>query len=69
MNTATKTSDWVTDMVPGYRSKTFTPSPGVTVVVHRPILSDKERTKRESLVEQALTNYVRNTSRRKANEA
>lgn len=40
----------------GYRTKTIKRG-NCTIVVHRPELSDKERTKRERLVETALTSY------------
>ena len=42
----------------GYRTKTIKRD-GLTIVIHRPILSDKEREKRERIVETALTNYVK----------
>lgn len=40
----------------GYRTKTIK-SGNVTIVIHRPILTDKEREKRERIVETALANY------------
>lgn len=42
----------------GYRTKTIKRG-NVTIVVHRPELSDKERAKRERAVETALSNYGR----------
>lgn len=49
------TNNW-TETGDGYRSKTITRGK-VTIVVHRPILTEKERTKRERVVETALSNY------------
>lgn len=42
----------------GYRTKTIK-SGDCTIVIHRPILSDKEREKRERIVETALSNYAK----------
>jgi hypothetical protein len=53
------TATW-TETGNGYRSKTIKRG-NVTVVVHRPILSDKERVKRENLVETTLAHYARQT--------
>jgi hypothetical protein len=47
-----------TDTTPGYRTKTIKRG-NVTIVIHRPTLSEKERTKNERIVETALTNYAR----------
>lgn len=40
----------------GYRTKTIKRG-NVTIVVHRPILTEKERATRERIVETALSNY------------
>lgn len=48
-------SAW-TEVREGYRTKTIK-SGNCTIVLHRPILSDKEREKRERIVETALSNY------------
>ena len=40
----------------GYRTKTIV-SGNCTIVLHRPILTEKERAKRERIVETALSNY------------
>lgn len=48
-------SAW-TNVKEGYRTKTIKCG-DCTIVLHRPILSDKEREKRERIVETALTNY------------
>lgn len=53
-------SQWI-ETGDGYRTKTVKKG-NVTIVIHRPILSDKERIKRESLVENALTSYGRSLS-------
>lgn len=53
-------SQWI-ETGDGYRTKTVKKGK-VTIVIHRPILSDKERIKRESLVENALTSYGRSLS-------
>lgn len=43
----------------GYRTKTIKRG-NCTIVLHRPILTEKERTKRERIVETALSNYAKN---------
>lgn len=50
--------DGWTNTTPGYRTKTIK-SGNVTIVIHRPILTDKERTKREGAVETALAHFAR----------
>lgn len=50
-----------TDTRPGYRTKTIKRG-NVTIVINRPILSEKERTKSERLVETTLTNYARSNT-------
>ena len=59
-------TEWRTDVKPGYRSKTLYLTDNVTVVVHRPILDEKERAKRERVVEHALTAYARSLAQREA---
>lgn len=44
----------------GYRTKTITRG-NCTIVVHRPILAEKERAKRERVVETALSNFGKAT--------
>lgn len=50
--------DTWTNTIPGYRTKTIKKG-NVTVVVHRPKLTEKERAKRERVVETALSNLGR----------
>ncbi len=45
---------------PGYRCKTIQRG-ACTIVVHRPMLTDKERIKRERVVETVLSNYAKAT--------
>ena len=45
-----------TEVREGYRTKTIK-SGNCTIVVHRPILTDKEREKRERIVATALSNF------------
>lgn len=59
-------TEWRTDIKPGYRSKTLYLSGNVTVELHRPILDEKERAKRERLVEHALTGYARSLAQKQA---
>ena len=54
------TNTW-TNTTPGYRTKTIKRG-NVTIVIHRPELTDKERAKRERIVETALSNYARTQS-------
>ena len=53
------TSTWA-ETTPGYRTKTITRG-NITVVIHRPILDEKERVKRERAVENALYQYSKAT--------
>ena len=46
--------DTWTNTIPGYRTKTVKRG-NVTIVLHRPILAEKERAKRERVVETALS--------------
>jgi hypothetical protein len=48
-------STW-TATTPGYRTKTVKKG-NVTVVIHRPELTEKEEAKRVRIVETALANY------------
>lgn len=50
-------SEWA-EVREGYRTKTIK-SGDCTIVLHRPILSEKEREKRERIVETALSNYCK----------
>ena len=50
--------DWVTGIKEGYYSKTFQVG-NCTVTVHRPILDDRERAKREEEVINALRALIR----------
>lgn len=54
----TEPAAW-TEVKEGYRTKTIK-SGDCTIVLHRPILSDREREKRERIVETALSNYGKN---------
>ena len=47
-----------TNTTPGYRTKTIKRG-NVTIVIHRPNLTEKERIKREGIVENALTYFNR----------
>lgn len=50
-------SAW-SEIIEGYRTKTIKRG-DCTIVLHRPILSEKERAKRERIVETALSNYAK----------
>ena len=50
--------DWVTDVKPGYRTKTMQIG-NCKVTVHRPILDDQERAKREARVIDALRGLIK----------
>ena len=54
-NTTPVPTAW-SEIKEGYRTKTVTRG-NVTIVIHRPILTDKERERRERIVETALANY------------
>ena len=49
-------SDWVTDVHPGYRTKTIKVG-NVTCEINRPILTEEERQKAEARVIQTLMIY------------
>lgn len=50
--------DWVTDYKEGYRTKTIQVG-NCTVRIHRPILDDQERAKREERVIDALKGLMK----------
>ena len=52
-------SDWVTGIKDGHYSKTMQIG-SCTVTVHRPILDDQERAKREEQVRNALRGLIKN---------
>jgi hypothetical protein len=52
-------SEWVTGIREGYRTKVIQAG-NVTVEIHRPILTDAERSKRENHVLDALRGFGRN---------
>ena len=54
-------SGWRTDVHPGYRTKVIQVG-NATVEINRPILSDKERRKREGQVKDALIQFERSVS-------
>jgi len=57
------TSTWArTPERPGYRTKTIKRG-NCTIVIHRPDLDEKERAKRENLVEIALSNYAKSLNK------
>lgn len=56
-DTTPEPSTWC-EIREGYRTKTIKRG-NFTIVIHRPILSDKEREKRERIVETALSNYAK----------
>ena len=49
-------SEWVTDIHPGYRTKTIKVG-NATIEINRPILSPEEQARREEKVKQALMNF------------
>lgn len=55
------TDEWRTDVRPGYRTKTIRVG-NATVEIHRPILTDEERQKRERQVMDALIQFERSVS-------
>ena len=50
--------DWTTDVRPGYLTKTLQHG-NCTIVVHRPILSDVERVRREQEVVTVMASAMR----------
>ena len=53
-------SDWTTGIREGYRTKTIQVG-NATIEIHRPILTDNERAKREDQVRDALKGFVKGT--------
>ena len=51
-------ADWVTDIKEGYRTKTIQVG-NCTVRIHKPILDEKERARREEQVIDALKGLLR----------
>lgn len=51
-------SDWVTDINPGYRTKTIKVG-NATIEINRPILTDEERKKAETRIKQALSCFCK----------
>ena len=49
-------SEWVTGIREGYRTKTIRAG-NATIVIHRPILKEEERIKRENQVIDALRGF------------
>ena len=49
-------NDWATDIRPGYRTNTIQVG-NATIEIHRPILTDAERSKRENQVRDALRGF------------
>ena len=56
----TPTDGWVTGILDGYRTKTIRVG-NATVEIHRPILTDAERSKREDQVKNALKGFQKGT--------
>lgn len=54
----TASDDWVTGIEEGYRTKTILVG-NCTVRIHRPILDDQERSKREEEVRDALRALIK----------
>ena len=47
---------WTTDILPGYRTKVIRVG-NATIEIHRPVLTDAERSKRETQVTDALRHF------------
>lgn len=56
----TATDDWVTGIKEGYRTKVIRVG-NATIEIHRPILTDSERSKREDQVKDALRGFQKGT--------
>ena len=52
------TSEWTTDINPGYRTKTIKVG-NCTIEINRPILTADEQAKREETVRQALRGFAK----------
>lgn len=57
-------SKWTTEKLPGYRSMTIKHG-SCTLIIHRPDLTDKERERREALLQSNLSNAMKSYIRRK----
>ena len=55
------TSEWATDVNPGYRTKTIKVG-NCTIEINRPILTADEQAKREETVRQALRGFAKERS-------
>lgn len=51
-------AEWMTGIREGYRTKTIQVG-NATIEIHRPILMDQERTKREDQVKDALKGFMK----------
>ena len=49
-------SEWVTDIHPGYRTKTIKVG-NATIEINRPILTPEEQAEREATVKHSLMNF------------
>lgn len=56
----TPTAVWVTGLREGYRTKVIRVG-NATIEIHRPILTDSERSKREDQVKDALRGFQKGT--------
>ena len=54
------TDGWTTGIREGYRTKTIRVG-NATIEIHRPILTDEERSKRENQVKDALRGFGKTT--------
>ena len=54
-------SEWVTDVYPGYRTKTIRVG-NATIEINRPILSPEERAKAEARVIEAMKGFIKERS-------
>ena len=54
-------SEWVTDVNPGYRTKTIRVG-NATIEINRPILSPEERAKAEARVIEAMKGFTKERS-------
>ena len=57
----TRSEQWVTGIREGYRTKTIKAG-NATIEIHRPILTDEERSKRENQVIDALKGFGKDKS-------
>lgn len=53
-------SEWRTDVRPGYRTKVVAVGPECYATIHRPILSEQERMRREEEVKAAMLRLAEN---------